>query len=36
MNAFEHPQATPAPATRVVVAPGATAMDVEEVGRPAN
>jgi spore germination cell wall hydrolase CwlJ-like protein len=36
MNAFEYPQATPAPAPRVVVAPGVTAMDVEEVGRPAN
>jgi spore germination cell wall hydrolase CwlJ-like protein len=36
MNAFEHPQATPAPAPRVVVAPGATPMDVEEVGRPGN
>jgi spore germination cell wall hydrolase CwlJ-like protein len=37
MNAFEHPQ-TPAaaPAPRVVVAPGATPMDVEEVGKPAN
>ena len=34
MNAFEHPQATPAPAPRVVIAPGATPMDVEEVGRP--
>ena len=38
MNAYEHPQ-TPAPvvqpAAPVVVAPGATSMAVEEVGKPA-
>lgn len=39
MNAFEHPQAAEPvaqPAPRIVTAPGATSMAVEEVGKPAN
>ena len=39
MNAFEHPQAAEPvaqPAPKIVTAPGATSMAVEEVGKPAS